>query len=409
MANTNFGNLKAEKWSKILDTFTKANLVSSLICRFDEKANLNNGQTVNRPAMTDPDIGDVGADGSYETTPIDASNEQLTVDQWTSSAVTITDKDKKQLTYEFVGEMIRRQGTLLATNIDRTILSEYGQSSLDAYQAGEISTTNALDTVEELRAQLLDAQCDQSAPWIWVIDPRVSAQISLTKIANSQHQLADNLLINGQNVFKYNFNGINCAVSNGALSWTGEVVLAAQPTNGDTLVIDGVTFTFVSTIGTTAGNVKIGSDAGETRDNLIGLINNPTVTSATQVAIGAFGSDVVKKFTLAKASGRGEQLISAAEDGNNVVITSTKGRITLSETFTSASNKLQNMILHTIFMKKGAIDLVKQKDFTTEIARQTSAGKFGDVIASQILWGKKTFSDGARCMIDAQITTQANT
>jgi hypothetical protein len=66
---------------------------------------------------------------------------------------------------------------------------------------------------------------------------------------------------------------------------TAVLSLATQPTANDTVTINGVVFTFVSSIGTTAGNVLIGANVDATRVNLAGLINAPTTTSATQVAL----------------------------------------------------------------------------------------------------------------------------
>lgn len=51
--------------------------------------------------------------------------------------------------------------------------------------------------------------------------------------------------------------------------------LATQPTAADTITINGQVFTFVSSIGTTAGNVLIGASVDATRVSLAALINAP--------------------------------------------------------------------------------------------------------------------------------------
>jgi hypothetical protein len=70
----------------------------------------------------------------------------------------------------------------------------------------------------------------------------------------------------------------------------GYFTLSTNPGNGKTLTLDingtNVVITFVSSIGSTAGNVLIGASAAATCANLMGLLFNPTVSSATQVAIG---------------------------------------------------------------------------------------------------------------------------
>jgi len=70
----------------------------------------------------------------------------------------------------------------------------------------------------------------------------------------------------------------------------GYFTLSTNPTNAKTLTLDingsNVVITFVSSIGSTPGNVLIGATAAATCANLLSLLLNPTVTSATQVAIG---------------------------------------------------------------------------------------------------------------------------
>jgi hypothetical protein len=63
--------------------------------------------------------------------------------------------------------------------------------------------------------------------------------------------------------------------------------LTGNIANTETVVMAGVTTTGVTTIGATAGNFLIGSSTNATLNNLAGLINNPSVTSATQVALSA--------------------------------------------------------------------------------------------------------------------------
>src|SRR5580704_19303943 len=70
----------------------------------------------------------------------------------------------------------------------------------------------------------------------------------------------------------------------------GFFTLSTNPTNTTTLTLDingtNVVITFVTSIGSTAGNVLIGATAAATAANLIQLLLNPTITNTTQVAIG---------------------------------------------------------------------------------------------------------------------------
>jgi hypothetical protein len=70
----------------------------------------------------------------------------------------------------------------------------------------------------------------------------------------------------------------------------GSIEFPNNPTNGQTLTLDingtNVVITFVTSIGSTAGNVKIQSTNLLTLAALLQLLQNPTITNANQVAIG---------------------------------------------------------------------------------------------------------------------------
>jgi len=69
------------------------------------------------------------------------------------------------------------------------------------------------------------------------------------------------------------------------LTGSAVLALATNPSNTETVTIQGQVFTFVSSIGTTEGNVLIGGSADATRANLAALINAPQTTTANGVAL----------------------------------------------------------------------------------------------------------------------------
>lgn len=79
------------------------------------------------------------------------------------------------------------------------------------------------------------------------------------------------------------------------------VSLGTNPSNGNTLsiVINGttITFQFVSSIGSTAGNVLIGGSATATVANLLALLNAPATTNSTQVALSGTNQTLIAEAT----------------------------------------------------------------------------------------------------------------
>jgi hypothetical protein len=390
----------AQWWSRTAQVIAKQNLVARQISSFREQAGLQEGDRVHRPIFTDPAEQAVSSDGSYTPTDITDSKESLIVDQWRHATVVLNEKNRKQLTYDFMRIQAGRAGYFLAQRLDRVILGEYANADFNT-TAAALNVSNITEKALAGKADLFDAQCETDRPWFWVVDPTIDSLVAQAKISNGFRE-ADSQLIQGTKISMQPFVGLNVMVSNSALTWVGEILAATQPTNTDTVVFTfgstSVTFTFVTSIGTTAGNVLIGGTDATARANFVTLFNAPTVTAATGVAIGAAGSAAVKAVTGVTASND--------DVTNEITLTSIKGRCTLAHTLTASGDGIQNMVLHTLMGKTGAIDLVFQKDFSTQF-RPVSRKLATDAVTSG-LYGYKTFADGARCMLDFRVTTQAD-
>jgi hypothetical protein len=80
-----------------------------------------------------------------------------------------------------------------------------------------------------------------------------------------------------------------------------------NPANGDTatFTINGqaVQVQFVLVIGVAPGNVLIGGTPATTLSHLLGLLQNPSVTSANQVAFSATNQAIISTFTYASSTG----------------------------------------------------------------------------------------------------------
>lgn len=93
----------------------------------------------------------------------------------------------------------------------------------------------------------------------------------------------------------------------GQINGTAELTAAGNFSNGETVTIAGIVFTAVTTIGATAGNFLVGASKQASLANLAGLINNPSATSATQVALSAASQGVASTLGM-RATVRGHVL-----------------------------------------------------------------------------------------------------
>lgn len=173
---------------------------------------------------------------------------------------------------------------------------------------------------------------------------------------------------------------------------TGEALLTASGnlTAADTITIEGIVFTAVSSIGSTAGNFLIGGTLTDTLTNLAGLINNPGTTSATQVALSSANQVKVTDALRLVATSTATTIKLVGTGSGRLVVTKVASVVTITRNF-----------IHAYFGKKGAIDVVIQDKVDMEM-RDEPRQRATNII-SDVLYGKKTFSDGAQKFLDVWI------
>lgn len=103
----------------------------------------------------------------------------------------------------------------------------------------------------------------------------------------------------------------------GGVKATGTITLSTNPTASDTVVVNGVTFTFVASV-TGNNQVLIGASAGATRDTLLGVLQasaNPLVNAAQ------FASSSTNAITVTyKTSGTAGNAYTLAKTGSAVTV-----------------------------------------------------------------------------------------
>lgn len=171
------------------------------------------------------------------------------------------------------------------------------------------------------------------------------------------------------------------------------ITMASNPTNGQTFTINGFTYTFVTTLGTTAGNVLIEAGVDATRDNLISAFHQDAATTKyvawTDVDPGYDQSNWV------------DLQITAVDNDTADTITITglgSGRLVFggTATYTTTSN-----IIHSYYGKKGAIDVVIQD--LAEMEMVDDPYQRAKIVRADAIYGIKTFADGKPQFLDVKI------
>jgi hypothetical protein len=187
--------------------------------------------------------------------------------------------------------------------------------------------------------------------------------------------------------------GFDLFVSNnltGSARWTP----ANQPSDGDTVTIAGVVFTFETGSLDAAGKVKSETSTAVTLDNLVAFIN------AGGAGVAAQG------FDLTAANQRICQNLVAV-DGTTYVEVFHKGTANISVAASEVADPWSLKTQHLLFGQRGAIDLVIQKEPGVSMASTVAAGKLGMNILPYTLFGVKTFYDMKARVLDVEVDASA--
>lgn len=383
-------------WSKIMGIKLYKETVTLNIVSKKEEATLSNGQIVDRPYRADLRVQKYTKGTALTAQDISATDDNLTVDQVFGMLIYVDQVDKIQNKWDAADAWSAEAVTRLAIQIDAEILYKgvvgandtVDYNDIDSAQAAglpvALSINNVLKLFTVTSKKLSRANVPQNNRF-YVISNEVY-EVLLNYLAGRESILGDKTGEAGMIGHYMNFDlyvSNNCT---GYVRWTP----TDNPSDGETFVINGTTFTFVSTIGTTAGNVLQTTNTATTLTNLAHLINNNT-TTANHV-----------KFTAGTADCDAVESTFVAVAASTYIDVWVKGAsyLTSSDTADATFTYLKQLCLAG---EKGAIDVVIQKNPSVQMASTVSAGKAGMNILPLTLYAAKVFHDMAARLLSVEI------
>jgi hypothetical protein len=244
------------------------------------------------------------------------------------------------------------------------------------------STSNIVKTLSFAKAKLVQNRVETTTPFFVVLEPTIISIWEQT-LAASGNNVADTTLRNGY-VASMGALGLDLYVSNNLMHkvvGTGAGVFS----DGEIITLGGVALTMKTTLGTTAGNVLIGANLAASLTNIASAINGTAGAGTTYV-----------EFVQNDRAKLAHNLVSAVATATTVTIT-TAGYISRAET--GANFSFGEYQCYSPLGQKGCIDMVLQKNVTTDMQRGTSKGLLGEYIATWTRYGMKTFTEGAQRMV----------
>ncbi len=373
-------DLKAEFWGDLQADYYTETSALYLANQSLESVISTNGRKAHKPVLSNPSIRDYVPHNDITFDQKKAEKQTLEVDTFPSAAEVIDITEQNQTPYDLLGHSSKaiRQGLINRT--EQIFLSKISDAA-HVFNGGTylaLDTTNIYDVFEEADGTLgaFDVPVN-SENRVAVLGPRT---VSMLRKARSQREtpLGDSVDTRG---IVGPWKGWTI-VQNNNLPWTATLAMATQPTAGDDWTILGRKIEFVASLtGADPGSVLRGADAAASRANFIALINGSAGAGSTYVEF-----DPVSAFMI-----RNKRKITAVENSTNVVL-SGFGDIVVKENMTAGGNVVTQQRQDSIFMMRGAIDLVMQF-MDLEIGSKEKG--FAKLPKGIIGVGARMFQDGA--------------
>lgn len=350
MANT-FTSVVKTHWADAL----QANLEKSLLAmELAEMVDIPNGVTKYLPRVSYQAPVDYTKYTSVTFKDVTTASDTLTINTTPMVPFNIDMLDVEDNYINMTPEIIRNAGYKLKEKIDGDFLNEILNATWKYDNNGVGSNTGTLTPVALVtgasqnistvfgmaKAALTNtgANADRLA---LVVDSFTLVAINTLGL-EAGFNVADTAYARG---FRGTFGGMEVYEASNLTS-TAVLDIATQPTDGDTIEVQGVTFTFKTTLGSTAGNVLIGASADAAATNLAALITTPGTTTAQGVALSS--DNIAKLYGVSAVATNGSDIVT---------ITSKRGALLCKSTLTAAADDFRAQAINCAIMEKGSIKM----------------------------------------------------
>lgn len=365
------------------------------IASFREEATLTDGQIVDRPYRSDISVETITRGTALNQQDLTTTSDTLTVNKYVGALFNVDKIDKAQNKWDAAKVFAEDAAKKLAQAIDADVLAEVRNTThtvdyndIDSNQTAGVPIPVTAQNVYKLftiAGRKLDKNNVDAVNRFAVISAEVR-QALVEFVGGKESNLGDKTSEYGS-VGKYM--GFDLYMSNnicGSARWTP----ANQPSDGDTITIEGVVFTFETSTLDAAGKVKSETDTATTIDHLVAFINSGGVATTSD------------GYVLSAANQRICRTLVAV-DGTTYVDVYVKGTSNVTVAGSDATDTWTRKMQHNVFGQKGSIDVVTQLAPNVEFASRVSNGILGTNALPYTLYGTKLFYDEIARVVDVQV------
>jgi len=391
-----------EMWSKRQQIVHHKQPIFQAIANMEEKETLKKGDTVHRTYRSRFSVNDMGAEGSFTRQDVTDTDESLSIDKEKEVSFYVKSLDAIQTKYHTLSKTGNKYaedaGKDLYNNIDADFLAEMassadgnaGTTAAGVTSGVTVTTANVVSTVTTAYQNILTQTNDMNPSGLFAaISPQFYNTL-IQVVGARETQMGDGTTRNGR---VGSYFGFDLYLTN-ATSHTSVLALATQPTANDTVVYNGVTFTFVATPAV-AGDVDLGGDVDASRANLAAAINGGAGAGTTYIEVSATDRALLNGVT------------AVNDDTNNVLVITANGKsvVAVSETLTDGTDEFTAaaQVQNNVFGIKGATDMVIQKAPNCLIKDRD--GYVGKDFVSWTAYGVKTFDEGDAMLYTVPVRT----
>lgn len=418
------------------------------------KPELEKGQVYHRTYDSDFVVENMGGDGGYNNQAWTDSDETITINFVKDVSFYIKKLDKLQANLPLQRRKCRKAMNNLFLQVDGDVFGLAYQGAGSVVDDGSLSgvsgngivasigNISAIFSQVDVALRLANVIYDPTATYSGdfkadreVVMPVaiISAQlynVLVLFLGGKTTELGDNVSNSGY-VGKYF--GFNLYTSNN-LAWTGNLVLATNPTAGDTFTLlngitnkiggatvnQAVTFTFRASPAV-AGDVVIGTSAAVTVTNLVNALNSPYTTIPNTTTTGYVPYVASNLTTTQQKLFNGltaTQTNPSTTSGTTLTIQANGiGNLPVAQSMTAGGNiwTLAKQVQHNIFGVNKSIMVVIQYGPDLEILQSNPApgssnsGRVGWDFVTWFTYGIKVFNDQTPMLVDVQIRTDSFT
>ena len=297
------------------------NLYSLLVAQKIAKVDTKRTGTIYNPYTSLPAVSNGATSATYNVRAYEADADSLRVNRRAVAAEHVDNYDEVSMDFSVMKDRADNFSRTIAQSIDGYVMASVvgnggfalGDGGVDGSATPWTSSSTVIDDIINASIEQVDINDGHGKKKFMVVSPREATDLR-GFLQNSGFGVADDAIRTGAlaNTNGYvgtTVSGVDIYQTN-SLRNTATLTFSGVAVNTSTITINGIVFTTVSSIGSTAGNVLMGANQAATCTNLAALINAPRTTTANGVALAEEDAAKIERMGL-----------TASAVGDTVVIT----------------------------------------------------------------------------------------